>query len=85
MNIAYIKEKVMRGEEITPSEALSLASDECDLSSLLDATAEVTNHFGSRKFDSCSIINARWAYAPRTANGVPSQPTTPPEPPRIPL
>lgn len=64
MNIAYIKEKVMRGEEITPSEALSLASDECDLSSLLDATAEVTNHFGSRKFDSCSIINARSGLCP---------------------
>ncbi len=64
MNIAYIKEKVMRGEEITPSEALSLASDECDLSSLLDAAAEVTNHFGSRKFDSCSIINARSGLCP---------------------
>ncbi|MDE6327735.1 MAG: biotin synthase BioB [Duncaniella sp.] len=64
MNIAYIKEKVMRGEEITPSEALSLASDECDLSSLLDAAAEVTSHFGSRKFDSCSIINARSGLCP---------------------
>lgn len=65
MNISDIKEKVLSGGEITPEEALWLADSEaCPLEPLLEAAAEVTARFGSRKFDSCSIINARSGLCP---------------------
>ncbi len=65
MNITEIKEKILAGGELTSSEAYWLAeADSCPLDELLEASEEVTRHFGSRKFDSCSIINARSGRCP---------------------
>lgn len=55
-----IKEKVLAGGSLTPDEAMQLVDltpEEED--ALIKAAAEVTERFGSRDFDSCSIINAR--------------------------
>ncbi|MCM1077055.1 MAG: biotin synthase BioB [Bacteroides sp.] len=58
--ISQLKEKVLAGNDITEAEAMSLASISADeLAELTDAAAEITSRFGSRDFDSCSIINAR--------------------------
>jgi len=50
-------DKIFSGDELTESEVYSLL----DLPSacLREAAAKVHRHFSSRKFDSCSIINAR--------------------------
>lgn len=63
MDITYIKNKVLEGGEVTAEEAMWLA-ESCPLDKLMDAAREVTHHFGSRKFDSCSIINARSGRCP---------------------
>lgn len=56
-DIALLKEKVLEGGELSEEEIYSL----CDVPSdeLRDAAAEVTARFIPRRFDSCSIINAR--------------------------
>lgn len=65
MNISELKEKVLSGGEITPEEATWLADEAaCPLDELLEASAEITRRFGNRKFDSCSIINARSGLCP---------------------
>lgn len=58
--INNLKEKILAGGSLSTVEAMSLI----DLSpqeedALIEAAAEVTERFGSRDFDSCSIINAR--------------------------
>lgn len=58
--IARLKEKILRGEEISADEAYSL----CDLlpdrrAELWAAAEEITEALCDRNFDSCSIINAR--------------------------
>lgn len=64
-NIDQLKEKVLAGGEITEAEAMSLASlAPSQQDRLLDAAAEITARFGSRDFDSCSIINARSGRCP---------------------
>ncbi|MDE5989060.1 MAG: biotin synthase BioB [Duncaniella sp.] len=55
-----IKAKVLAGGSLSAEEAMNLIDltpEEEDL--LTEAAAEVTARFGSRDFDSCSIINAR--------------------------
>ncbi len=58
--IDHIKNKVLSGKSLSDAEAFRLA----DLTpaaeiALLEAAAEITERFGSKDFDSCSIINAR--------------------------
>ena len=65
ISISDLKEKVLTGGELTEAEAMSLANlntDEYD--ELLESAAEITDRFGSRNFDSCSIINARSGRCP---------------------
>lgn len=63
--INQLKTKVLDGGQITEAEAMSLANlSEEDYNELLDAAAEITARFGSRDFDSCSIINARSGRCP---------------------
>lgn len=60
IDITILKEKVAGGGELTDAEALSLpvvARTAPEL--LLAAATEVTGRFHDRRFDSCSIINAR--------------------------
>lgn len=56
-SLQILKDKVLARQELSDAEVYSL----CDMPSaaLRDAAAEVTRAFGSRVFDSCSIINAR--------------------------
>lgn len=64
-NIDRLKEKVLAGGEISEAEAMSLIpADSSDIAPLLEAAAEITARFGSRNFDSCSIINARSGRCP---------------------
>ncbi|MDE5961904.1 MAG: biotin synthase BioB [Duncaniella sp.] len=63
--INHFKEKVLNGGELTEAEAMSLATLTTDeYEELLEAAAEITDRFGSRDFDSCSIINARSGRCP---------------------
>lgn len=63
--INHLKEKVLNGGELTEAEAMSLATLTTDeYEELLEAAAEITDRFGSRDFDSCSIINARSGRCP---------------------
>lgn len=57
VDIKTLKEKILAGGELSDSEIYSL----CDAGSheLREAAAEITARFCPRKFDSCSIINAR--------------------------
>lgn len=60
MDIQSLKEKILSGGQIDASEALALASlDAAGQKELHDAAAEITARFLPRKFDSCSIVNAR--------------------------
>lgn len=60
MDINKLKERVLTGGEITEDEAFALAGiSDGELDHLLDAAAAVTERFGPRRFDSCSIVNAR--------------------------
>ncbi len=64
-DIKYLKEKVLAGGELSEAEAQSLTEiASADPEGLLEAAAEVTARFGSRDFDSCSIINARSGRCP---------------------
>lgn len=65
MDIHYLKEKILSGGEITADEAFSLADiSQAGRERLYEAAAEVTARFGSGRFDSCSIINARSGRCP---------------------
>ena len=67
MDIFSIKERILAGGSITPDEAYRLAEqlDEGQMrEQLYEAAAEITAKFGPRKFDSCSIINARSGRCP---------------------
>lgn len=50
-------DRILGGEELSAEEAFSLLDESS--ADLRDAAAEVTARFMPRKFDSCSIINAR--------------------------
>lgn len=63
--ISQLKEKVLSGEQISAEEALGLASLTAgERNALWQAAEEVTLKFMPRKFDSCSIINARSGRCP---------------------
>lgn len=65
ISISDLKEKVLTGGELTEAEAMSLANLNTDeYEELLESAAEITDRFGSRNFDSCSIINARSGRCP---------------------
>lgn len=55
--INKIKDKIISGEKINYSEALSLADE--PLNQLVKAADEIRKHFCSNIFDICSIINAK--------------------------
>lgn len=60
VEISRLKEKILAGGELNDEEAMSLADiTPSQEEELIAAAAEVTARFGSRHFDSCSIINAR--------------------------
>lgn len=64
-DINQLKEKVLAGGSVSEEEAMGLASlDAGQQAELLEAAAEITTRFGSRNFDSCSIINARSGRCP---------------------
>lgn len=63
MKIQDLKEKVLRGESITPTEALCLAAMP-DKEALYEAAHEITLHLADRRADFCSIINARSGHCP---------------------
>lgn len=65
MDIHSLKEKVLTGGELTEAEAYALIAPEvCPPEELWAAAAEVTARFGSKKFDTCSIVNARSGRCP---------------------
>ena len=55
--INKIKDKIISGEKINYSEALSLA--DAPINQLIKAADEIRKHFCSNIFDVCSIINAK--------------------------
>lgn len=60
MNVNNLRDKILSGSAIDASEAIALASLHHEARmSLREVAAEVTARFHTRKFDSCSIINAR--------------------------
>ena len=63
MKIQDLKEKVLRGENITPTEALFLAIQP-EKEELYEAAHEITLCLASRRADFCSIINARSGRCP---------------------
>lgn len=58
MTINTIKEKVFRGENISFEEAIIL-SKTTDKELLYKSAGEIRDKFAGRKFDTCSILNAR--------------------------
>lgn len=65
MKIQQFKEKILAGGSLTESEALWLADKQnFDSQELYAAAAEITERFGPKKFDSCSIVNARSGRCP---------------------
>ena len=58
-----LKEKILSGQEICPDEALWLA-EKAGLRPLLDAAQEITVQCAPRRFDLCSIINAKSGRCP---------------------
>lgn len=63
--IQELKKRILDGGEITAAEALAL----CEVADerrqeLLDAAGEITRARASRKFDTCSIVNARSGRCP---------------------
>ncbi|MCM1355469.1 MAG: biotin synthase BioB [Staphylococcus sp.] len=64
-DISRIKDRILAGGEISQEEAVALANTPAaDREALYAAAEEITRHFGSRSFDSCSIINARSGRCP---------------------
>lgn len=64
--VAGLRERVLAGGSITNEEAYALAdiTDTAALEELLEAAEAVTKRFSPRKFDSCSIVNARSGRCP---------------------
>ena len=58
-----LKKKILSGQGICPEEALRLA-EKAELSPLLDAAQEITELCAPRRFDLCSIINAKSGRCP---------------------
>lgn len=56
--ITLLKDKVLHGHAITQEEAMALAH-EADDEALYDAAHELTSALASRRFDMCSILNAK--------------------------
>ena len=64
-SITRLKNKVLEGASITEDEAMSLVDlTDQEYDELLEAATEITARFGSKDFDSCSIINARSGRCP---------------------
>lgn len=61
--IEKFKKLVLEGKCITFDQAVQL-SETTDKDKLYQAAGEITRHFGSRFFDTCSIINARSGSCP---------------------
>lgn len=60
VKIKELKERILAGGQISAAEAYELGDAAMsNLEELLEASAEITERFGSRHFDSCSIINGR--------------------------
>lgn len=65
ISISAIKERILAGGSITDSEAYALADlKPHQLPDLWEAAAEVTLAFIPRKFNTCSIVNARSGHCP---------------------
>ncbi|MEZ3564403.1 MAG: biotin synthase BioB [Duncaniella sp.] len=59
------RDRILSGGSLTADEALELVNlTDSSRKELYDTAAEITRHFGPRKFDSCSIINARSGRCP---------------------
>ena len=58
-----LKKKILSGQGICPEEALWLA-EKAELRLLLDAAQEITAQCAPRRFDLCSIINAKSGRCP---------------------
>lgn len=64
-HITDLRDKVLTGGQISAGEAMSLAGlDDAAREELYAAAEEVNRHFQPRRFDSCSIINARSGRCP---------------------
>lgn len=60
MDIIALKDKILSGNTLTDAEAYLLAEiEDEEMPQLWEAAAEITEKMCSRKFDSCSIVNAR--------------------------
>ncbi|MDE6486807.1 MAG: biotin synthase BioB [Muribaculaceae bacterium] len=65
--IAELRERVLAGGEISEAEAYALADIVAEAEgreAVLEAAEAVTAHFAPRKFDTCSIVNARSGHCP---------------------
>lgn len=60
---AQLKERVLAGGSLTFAEAVALAGTK-DKEALYEAASEITRAFHAKRFDSCSIINARSGRCP---------------------
>lgn len=58
VNIEILKKRVLEGGTITPAEATAL-SQTADKEALYEAAGEIREKFSGKKFDMCSIINAK--------------------------
>ena len=59
------RDRILSGGSLTADEAMELVNlTDSSRKELYDTAAEITRHFGPRKFDSCSIINARSGRCP---------------------
>ena len=67
-----LKEKILSGQGICPDEALWLA-EKAGLRPLLDAAQEITVQCAPRRFDLCSIINAKSGRGPFPARKMRTQ------------
>ena len=70
--------KVLAGDELSEETLYALADIDSDegRAAIIDGAAKITERFCSRKFDFCSIINARSGRCPENCNGAPSRHTT---------
>ncbi|MDE5786278.1 MAG: biotin synthase BioB, partial [Duncaniella sp.] len=63
--IERYRDRVLAGDALTDDEVMSLAGTKGEAAEAMRlAAAEITRRFHSRKFDSCSIINARSGRCP---------------------